>query len=107
MYLLHVHAGQTVAQRARQRRESTREKTSHQARLRRRRRLRCLLVPYTGKGASLEGIILFFSFDTRYLRCRSQRYVAGNIGDQISGGISAYHSNDNDTDRQPHPRLYQ
>lgn len=50
MRLLHVHADEAVARRARQRREPAREETGHQARLRRRRRLRRLLVPYTGKG---------------------------------------------------------
>lgn len=51
MHFLHVYAGQAVARRARQRREPTREETGHQARLRRRRRVRRLLVPYTGKEA--------------------------------------------------------
>lgn len=51
MHLLHVHADQAVAGRAHQRREPTREETGYQARLRRRRRLRRLLVPYTGMEA--------------------------------------------------------
>lgn len=57
MHFLHVHADQAVAQHTRQRRESAREETGHQARLRRCRRFRRLLVPYTGKGICLEGTI--------------------------------------------------
>lgn len=49
MHLLRVHAGEAVAGRAQHRREPAREDAGHQARNRRRGRLRRLLVPYTGK----------------------------------------------------------
>jgi len=49
MYFLHVYAGQAVAQHARQCREPTRKETSHEARLRRCRRVCRLLVSVAGK----------------------------------------------------------
>lgn len=49
MYFLHVHAGQAVARHARQHRQRA-QKTRHEARLRRCRCVRRLLVSLTGKG---------------------------------------------------------
>lgn len=106
MHFLHVHADQAVARRAHQRREPTRKETGHQARLRRRRRLRRLLVPYTGKGTCLEETIVFFFLIFRYRR-RPQRHVAGDTGDQVLGDVPAYYGDDNGADSQSHPRLYQ
>lgn len=109
MHLLHVHADQAVAGRAHQRREPTREETGHQARLRRRRRLRRLLVPYTGKETpkGLEGITFLFLI-LRHPRCRPQHHVvAGDTGDQVPGDVPAYHGDDNGADSQSYSRLHQ
>lgn len=62
LHFLRVHADQIMARRAHQRRKPTRKEASHQARPRRRRCLRRLLVSYTGKGLGTlrEGLVLAF-----------------------------------------------
>jgi len=72
MYFLHVHAGQAMAQHARQRREPTRKKTSYETRLRRGRCVCRLLVSLAGKGLSEDnGIsILRHPISSATSRCR-------------------------------------
>lgn len=80
MRFLHVHVGQVVARCAHQRRKPTWKKTGHQTRRHRRRRLRLLLVPYTGKETCSEKRFFFFFITLLSTISHPQHHVADDTG---------------------------